>query len=103
MTEGFKKWLCEKSRVPYMASDKLIKEFQRDELTIMIKAMWAINRGDDCLYRISQDNSNNYAVIDNISIWKTKTIEYFLKNEYNNSEQKALEAALKYVYEQEKK
>jgi hypothetical protein len=97
MSEDFKKWLCEKSKVPYMASDKLIKEFQREELMIMIHAMWAINKSTDKHVIIMNEYTIDYYFKDG----GHENIKEFLYK--NNSEQKALEAALKYVYEQEKK
>jgi hypothetical protein len=85
MNNDFKEWLCKKA-----GRGKLIPlDWKYCELEILIKAMWAINR------------KGKYYIILEPNLISVNKNEFFYA-QYNNSEQKALEKALEYIYEQEK-
>lgn len=66
-------------------------------LELLIKTMWQINR--EGKWFITNDFDNNYAVRNHMEICLSTEREYFLKKDYNNSEQKALTESLKYIYD----
>lgn len=98
MTEEFKGWLCERARYMFFPENGIALD--RRILALLIKAMWAINR-EKGKYRIKQNIFNDYYVGD----YSKRPVEYveFAKEDHNNSEQQALQAALEYVFEQEGK
>jgi len=99
MTEDFKKWLCEKAGYKFDTMDKYYqKEFLKSlpnglHLEILIKAVWAINR---------ERKWNIFESYFSYNVYKdcVKQRQFHFKD-YNNSEQKTLEKALEYIYEQE--
>lgn len=96
MTEDFKKWLCELAGI---SSNGIFTVDTIIGIGVLIKAMWAINS--------KWDNVINFH---SVAIMPTAVVVYhpdMMKNmiykyvEY--SEQKALEKALQYIWEQENK
>jgi len=97
MKEDFKKWLCELAEEPYDCVAGFLghKDHDMENIFILIKAMWAINREGKWLILISASDID----ITRSEKYKSKLFSY--KN-HNNSEQQALEKALEYIYEQDK-
>jgi hypothetical protein len=106
MTEDFIKWLCEK--VGIRPGRKWVCSMNNYEyLGLLTKAMWAINmeRAERKRKSWIEDNSYFQNVTNGFTVQgggAFRTRNFFLQD-YNNSEQKALETALKYIYEQEKR
>lgn len=96
MIEDFKKWLCKKAGLKdWIANIKFENEIL--PLEILIKAMWTINRESDISYSII-----NYEERFAVAKIGTRCLEYFDFRKYNDSEQQALEAVLKYIFDKEK-
>ena len=84
MDEGFQKWLFNIADLPH-------KYDGYPKIELLIQAMWAINRKGE--WEIMQDK---YGFCVSGPVY----IKSFILNKINNSEQKSLEAALKYIYEE---
>ncbi len=95
MIEDFKKRLCKKAG---LMNYYLVNNVRTDneELILLIKAMWAINR--EGKWHIKMEN---YC----IAFYSYMAKEYkeiiFKYKDHNNSEQEALQKALEYIYEQD--
>lgn len=94
MKEDFKKWLSDKAGYLYLAYQMLEEKGMNNEVELLIKAMWAVNREKDYLMEIT----DAYITVQDPD-WRIEP-SYFLFKDYNNSEQKALTAALEYVYKE---
>jgi hypothetical protein len=94
MKEEFKKWLCEKAGYNYNAWGKPCP-YDIHDIKILIKAMWAINREtrDDYIRYGPTGFSRCYYDVEDMGMTR------FDIKDHNNSEQQALEAALKYIWE----
>jgi len=92
--QEYKLWLCElASDNDYDYSEQDIKHI---ELEILIKAMWAINRKDGTDWNIKMDQEDVTVYVWNSHSWDcAKSCDY---EAYENSEQKALDQALRYIY-----
>ena len=113
MKEEFKKWLCEKAGISITHICKYNFYCNKHDFTemdlcencielkieitlkILIKAMWAIN-SDSRKHRkyIEIDMMSNGIVVG----YPLKDNKTFIYSEHNNSEQKALEKALEYIW-----
>ena len=93
MNKDFKKWLCENYNggyIPIVNGSPITKIDCEIPLTILIKAMWAINEIN--IYEIKMDGIS-------FSVYDMNGICGIFN--FDNSEQEALTAALKYIYEKE--
>lgn len=90
MSEDFKKWLCDKSK--FDIAHWLLNE--HEELSLLIKAMWAINR--EGKWEIISDK-----VSLDISDKHGDFCISFYYSDHNNSEQEALTKALEYIFDKE--
>ena len=97
----FKEWLCKKAGMEYNRHAEDYITWNNELLKILIKAMWNNNINTKRIYdiciltdmvRIESIKINPYIGVN--------TFKYF-KYKYSQSEQHALESALKYIYEQE--
>jgi len=92
MNEDFTKWLLKKAGLGMC-------ECEIEEVSLLMKTMWAINRDKKSRAIIMNEYTIDYYYMKN----RTEMIKEFQYISYNNLEKKALEAALFYIYEQEKK
>jgi len=86
MDDKFKKWLCELAGCPAMRDNYLA-----NELEILIKAVWKINREREyfiCIMSTEIMTGHPYKIDG----------EYFKYKDYKN-ETEALTAALKYIFD----
>jgi hypothetical protein len=99
MDNDFKQWLCEKAKSVIMPCE-ICNEMPclhydiNITIEILIKAMWAINRDDK--WEIEMDSD---CIL--VKYVPEDFFQCMLFRKYNNSEQKALEAALLYIYKEE--
>ena len=106
MKEDFEKWLCELNNIEYEYKEMFKVCKQEITLEILIKAAWAINRNfgstkDKHFYIAMGLGSYQISYISGNSL-AYKEERFYYKN-YDNSEQEALVAALKYIYDSKDK
>ena len=96
MNEDFKKWLCGKVNVDYDDFYDFSKDDWNNNIELLIKAMWVINR--EVVWEMLQDRFG-YGVEDKKEIGSYKLFAF---KDHNDSELKALTKALEYIYGKEK-
>lgn len=97
MSESFKEWLCKLSGIDNADKVSNIDSLMnsRGYLEILIKAMWAINKLKRSPHRIVlEENSVQISEYN-----QGMNVKYFNYNLYDNNEQKALETALQYIFD----
>lgn len=92
MKEDFKQWLCELSKYDFTRVEHL-PYWRQEELKILIKAMWAINRAGGVIEMGLLEVYVQLANTDSV---------YFEYKKHKNSEQEALTKALEYIYKETK-
>jgi hypothetical protein len=105
MTEEFKKWLCELIGLNFASIEIYFNQNYNQHIGLLIRAMWAINmeRAERKRKSWIEDNSYFQNVTNGFTVQgggAFRTRNFFLQD-YNNSPQKAIEATLNYIYEQE--
>ncbi len=95
MKEDFKKWIFELLGLIYEPENEMVEKVCCD-ISLLIKAMWQINR--DGKYTIIIDGYNIRVVPMGLkgSLEDTQDFKY---SDHNNSELEALTQALTYIYE----
>jgi hypothetical protein len=111
MTEAFKKWLCELADIKkkcdiYYGHSTILDKCEclpkNITLEILIKAKWALNREAE-KYFITQ-TSISYCLIPQEKEKEPIPADiHFSYEDHNNSEQEALTAALKYIFDNRNK
>ena len=105
MTEDFQRWLCKKAGyfidVKFVDGESEIYPFDDIDVTLLVEAMWKVN--EIALMKSNITSIWIEQLIDSFDVEQNQNITRFWKGDYNDSMKEALEAALKYIYEQEKK
>lgn len=99
MTEEFKKWLCVLGGDYDYSKLKELQyhgDFESNILSILIKAMWAINREGKWAILMWNDYIEIFCIEK-----QSDDIDFFYKD-YNNSELKVLTKAIEYIWEHTK-
>jgi len=96
-SEDFMRWACDLSDIAFDGIYPKEKGNDNFSLVILLKAMWEINdKKNFIIYPLYPDNC--YCVINQ----KTYKTEFFYFKKGSESKQKALTAALKYIFDQKK-
>jgi hypothetical protein len=95
MNEDFKQWVWS---LAYPEKKCEMIFIWKSTIETLIRAMWAINKRNDGSHITMLKDSFLYdpEKFTNVGVW-------FPYKDYDNSELKAMKAALLYIYEQEKK